>query len=155
MPGVEVVSTAITHLVAGDGIVRDYRVRIADALAAILLPLLLVGLLAWRRSALGIMAAAAVMIAWAGLNTFAFTHGVWLNAATTLAAAVPRLRSLPVYSYGPEAAARNISLPKAGRLRSSRRLRCRSGWRAIRIFSPNPSGKTPPWSSSISPASRV
>lgn len=89
MPGVEVVSTAITHLVAGDGIVRDYRVRIADALAAILLPMLLVGLLAWRRSALGIMAAAAVMIAWAGLNTFAFTHGVWLNAATTLAAAVP------------------------------------------------------------------
>ncbi|MCJ9704724.1 CHASE2 domain-containing protein [Bradyrhizobium sp. SHOUNA76] len=89
MPGVEVVSTAITHLVAGDGILRDYRVRIADTLAAILLPMLLVGLLAWRRSAPGIMAAAAVMIAWAGLNTFAFTHGVWLNAATTLTAAVP------------------------------------------------------------------
>ncbi|MBR0957594.1 CHASE2 domain-containing protein [Bradyrhizobium japonicum] len=89
MPGVEVVSTAITHLVAGDAIVRDRRVRIADALTAILLPMLLVGLLAWRRSALGIMAAAAVMIAWAGLNLFAFTHGVWLNAATTLAAAVP------------------------------------------------------------------
>lgn len=89
MPGVEVISTAITHLVAGDGVVRDRRVHSADALAAILLPMLLVGLLAWRRSALGIMAAAAVMIAWAGLNTFAFTHGVWLNAATTLAAAVP------------------------------------------------------------------
>lgn len=89
MPGVEVVATAITHLVAGDGIVRDRRVHTADAFAAILLPMLLVGLLAWRRSALGIMAAAAVMIAWAGLNLFAFTHGIWLNAATTLAAAVP------------------------------------------------------------------
>ncbi|KRP90698.1 adenylate cyclase [Bradyrhizobium yuanmingense] len=89
MPGVEVVSTAITHLVAGDAILRDHRVRIADALTAILLPVLLVGLLAWRRIALGTMAAAAVMIAWAGLNLFAFTHGVWLNAATTLAAAVP------------------------------------------------------------------
>ncbi|BAL75828.1 hypothetical protein S23_26150 [Bradyrhizobium cosmicum] len=89
MPGVEVVSTAITHLVAGDGIVRDRKVRIADALTAILLPMLLVGLLAWRRSAPGLMAAAAVMIAWGGLNLFAFTHGVWLNAATTLAAAVP------------------------------------------------------------------
>lgn len=89
MPGVEVVSTAITHLVAGDGIVRDRRVRIADAVAAMLLPMLLVGLLAWRRSAAGIAAAAAVMIAWAGLNLLAFTHGVWLNAATTLAAAVP------------------------------------------------------------------
>ena len=89
MPGVEVVSTAITHLVAGDSIVRDRRVHIADALAAILLPMLLVGLLAWRRSAPGLIAAAGVMIAWAALNMFAFTHGVWLNAATTLAAAVP------------------------------------------------------------------
>jgi adenylate cyclase len=89
MPGVEVISTAITQLVAGDGIVRDRKVRIADALFAILLPMLLVGLLAWRRSAPGIIAAAAVMIAWAGLNLFAFTHGIWLNAATTLAAAVP------------------------------------------------------------------
>ncbi|QQO17402.1 adenylate/guanylate cyclase domain-containing protein [Bradyrhizobium diazoefficiens] len=89
MPGVEVVSTAITHLVAGDGIMRDRKVHIIDALSAILLPLLLVGLLAWRRSALGIIAAAAVMIAWAGLNLLAFTHGVWLDAATTLAAAVP------------------------------------------------------------------
>ncbi len=89
MPGVEVVSTAITHLVAGDSIVRDRRVRIADALAAILLPVLLVGLLAWRRSAPGLVAAAVLMIAWAGLNLFAFTHGIWLNAATTLAAAVP------------------------------------------------------------------
>jgi adenylate cyclase len=89
MPGVEVISTAITQLVAGDGIVRDRKVRIADALFAILLPMLLVGLLAWRRSAPGIVAAAAVMIAWAGLNLFAFTHGVWLNAATTLAATLP------------------------------------------------------------------
>ncbi|MBR0973543.1 MULTISPECIES: CHASE2 domain-containing protein [Bradyrhizobium] len=89
MPGVEVVSTAITHLVAGDSIVRDRKVHIADALIAILLPMLLVGLLAWRRSALGIMAAAAVMIAWAGFNLFAFTHGIWLNGATTLAAALP------------------------------------------------------------------
>lgn len=89
MPGVEVVSTAITHLVAGDGIVRDRKVHIADALAAILLPMLLVGLLAWRRSAFGLVAAAVVMIAWAGLNVFAFTHGIWLNAATTLAATAP------------------------------------------------------------------
>ncbi|WFU28163.1 adenylate/guanylate cyclase domain-containing protein [Bradyrhizobium sp. CB1717] len=89
MPGVEVISTAITHLVAGDGITRDHKVHIIDALTAILLPVLLVGLLAWRRSALGIVAAAVVMIAWAGLNLFAFTHGLWLNAATTLAATVP------------------------------------------------------------------
>jgi adenylate cyclase len=89
MPGVEVVSTAITHLIAGDGIMRDRKVHIADALTAILLPLLLVGLLAWQRSAIGLLAAATVMIGWAALNLYAFTHGIWLNAATTLAAAVP------------------------------------------------------------------
>ena len=89
MPGVEVISTAITHLVAGDSILRDRKVHVADALTAILLPMLLVGLLAWRRSALGFIAAAAVMAGWAGLNLFAFTHGVWLDAATTLAAALP------------------------------------------------------------------
>jgi adenylate cyclase len=84
-----VISTAITHLVAGDSIVRDRKVHIADALVASLLPMLLVGLLAWRRSALGFVAAAAVMVAWAGLDLLAFTHGIWLDAATTLAAAVP------------------------------------------------------------------
>ncbi|MBC9875786.1 adenylate/guanylate cyclase domain-containing protein [Bradyrhizobium sp. INPA01-394B] len=89
MPGVEVISTAITYLLSGDSIVRDRKVHIADGLIAILLPMLLVGLLAWRRSALGFVAAAAVMAAWAGLNLFAFTHGVWLDAATPLAAAVP------------------------------------------------------------------
>ena len=89
MPGVEVISTAITHLVAGDGIVRDRKVRMADAIAAILLPMALVGLLAWRRSAVGLVGAAAVMLAWAVLNVFAFTHGIWLNAATTLTATVP------------------------------------------------------------------
>ena len=89
MPGVEVISTAITHLIAGDGIVRNHTVHIADALAAILLPMLLVGLLAWRRSAVGLAATAAVVLGGAALNVFAFTHGVWLNAATTLVAAVP------------------------------------------------------------------
>ncbi|TPQ32536.1 adenylate/guanylate cyclase domain-containing protein [Bradyrhizobium guangdongense] len=89
MPGVEVISTAITHLIAGDGIVHDRSVRIAETATIILLPLLLVGLLAWRRSAIGLVAAAVVFLAWAALNVFAFTHGIWLNAATTLAATVP------------------------------------------------------------------
>lgn len=89
MPGVEVISTAITHLIAGDGILHDRSVRIVEAATIILLPLLLVGLLAWRRSAIGLVAAAVVFLAWAALNVFAFTHGIWLNAATTLAATVP------------------------------------------------------------------
>ena len=41
-------------------------VRLADAVIASCLPMLLVGLLAWRRSAVGLVAVGAVMIAWAG-----------------------------------------------------------------------------------------
>ena len=95
MPGVEIISTAITHLVAGDGIVRDRPVRIVDAAMAIVLPLLLVGLLVWRRNAVGLLAVTAVVLIWAAANAVAFAHGVWLDAATTIAAAVP-----PVILFG-------------------------------------------------------
>ena len=89
MPGLEVVSTAITHLVAGDGILRDRSVRLADAMVAVLFPMMLVGLLAWRRSAIGIFAMAAVVAAGAAVNIFAFTHGIWFNATTALMAGAP------------------------------------------------------------------
>ena len=95
MPGVEIISTAITHLVAGDGVVRDRPVRIVDAITTILLPMLLVGLLAWRRNAVGLLTVSAVVLAWAAANTVAFAHGIWLDAATTMAAAVP-----PVILFG-------------------------------------------------------
>ncbi|NOJ46216.1 CHASE2 domain-containing protein [Bradyrhizobium archetypum] len=91
MPGVEIIATAITHLVAGDGIVRDRPVRIADAITTILLPVLLVGLLAWRRNAIGLVTVSAVILAWAAANTIAFAHGIWLDAATTIAAVAPPL----------------------------------------------------------------
>jgi adenylate cyclase len=89
MPGVEVISTAITHLIAGDGIVRDQSVRLADGVVAVVLPMVLVGLLAWRRSVVGLVAAAAVVLIWAGANLFAFSHGIWLSAAIPIAAAAP------------------------------------------------------------------
>ena len=65
MPGVEVLSTAIAQLMTGDGLSRDRSVRIADGIVAVMLPMVLVGLLAWRRSALGLVAAAAVALIWA------------------------------------------------------------------------------------------
>jgi adenylate cyclase len=95
MPGVEIISTAITHLVAGDGVVRDGPVRVVEAITTILLPILLVGLLAWRRNAVGLLTVSAVMLAWAAANTVAFAHGIWLDAATTMAAAMP-----PVVLFG-------------------------------------------------------
>jgi adenylate cyclase len=89
MPGVEVISTAITHLIAGDGILRDPSVRRADGVVAVVLPMILVGLLAWRRSAVGLVAAAAVVLIWASANFFAFSQGIWLSAAVPIAAAAP------------------------------------------------------------------
>jgi adenylate cyclase len=89
MPGVEVIATAITHLIAGDGILRDQSVRLADGVIAVVLPMVLVGLLAWRRSVVGLVATAAVVLIWAGANFFAFAQGIWLNAAVPIAAAAP------------------------------------------------------------------
>lgn len=89
LPGVEVISTAITHLIAGDGAVRDQSVRIADVVVAVLLPAVLVGLLAWRRSAMGLVAAAAVVLVWVVTVFLAFSSGILLSAAVPVAAAAP------------------------------------------------------------------
>jgi adenylate cyclase len=58
-------------------------------MVAVLFPMLLVGLLAWRRSAIGILAMAAVVVVGAAANIFAFTHGIWFNATTALLAGAP------------------------------------------------------------------
>jgi adenylate cyclase len=95
LPGVEVIATAISHLVAGDSPVRDRNVRKADAATAILLPMILVGLLAWRRSAVGFAAIAAIVILWMMANVAMFSNGIWLSAALPIAAAAP-----PAIIYG-------------------------------------------------------
>src|SRR3954451_3751326 len=89
MPGVEVIATAITHLMAGDGILRDRAVRLADGMIAVALPMILVGLLAWRRSAAGLFAAGAVVLIWAAANFLAFSKGFWLGAGLPVASAPP------------------------------------------------------------------
>ena len=89
LPGAEIVATAVTHLVTGNGLIRDRRVRIVEIITMILLPLLLVGLLAWQRSTVGLLTMTAVLTAWAAANAFAFAHGIWLDAAATITAAAP------------------------------------------------------------------
>jgi adenylate cyclase len=89
MPGAEIVATTIAHLVTGDGIRLDRFTRSVDAMAAVALTLLLVGLLAWQRSSLGLLAIVAVFLVWVAGNFAAFSHGIWLSAALPLAAAVP------------------------------------------------------------------
>lgn len=91
MPGVEVISTGITHLLAGDTPLRNAAVHRADAALAIVLAMLSVGLLAWRRNLVGLLAIAAVIAVWATINVIAFAHGVWMSAALPIAAAAPPL----------------------------------------------------------------
>lgn len=95
MPGVEVVATAITHLLSRDTPIRNNTVRLFDAGFAIGLAMLCVALLAWRRNAVGLIAIVMVMAAWAVLNTVAYAHGIWMSAALPLAAAVP-----PAMAFG-------------------------------------------------------
>ncbi|WP_457939494.1 CHASE2 domain-containing protein [Mesorhizobium sp. 10J20-29] len=95
LPGVEVISTAISHLVTGDGPVRNRATRLGDGIIATLLGLSLVGLIAWRRSAVGGAVLAAVLLLWLAGNMAAFTQGIWLSAALPLAVAVP-----PVMLFG-------------------------------------------------------
>ncbi len=89
LPGVEVLATAIAHLVDGDALVRDNRVRFVDAAMAFTLPILFILLLSWHRSVLGFALIALVSALWIGLTVVAFAHGIWLSATLPLLAAVP------------------------------------------------------------------
>jgi len=89
LPGVEVLATAISHLVDGDALVRDYRIRFVDAAVAFTLPILFIMLLSWHRSFLAFALIAVVSALWIGLTMVAFAHGIWLSATLPLLAAVP------------------------------------------------------------------
>jgi adenylate cyclase len=89
LPGVEVLATAMAHLMEGDGLVRDSHVRLIDGSVAIVLPIVFVILLAWHRGMWGIAIITVIMAAWIGLTFAAFTRGVWLSATLPLLAALP------------------------------------------------------------------
>ena len=60
-----------------------------------MLPMAVVGLLAWRRSAVALSAIAAIAIIWLAANITMFANGIWLSAAVPITAAVP-----PAIVYG-------------------------------------------------------
>ena len=88
-PGVEVLATAISNTLAGDGLQKTRFIRIADAAAAILLPVVTIILMAMPRPLLGFGFAGLVVVAWSALTIVTFAHGFWLSAAVPLAALVP------------------------------------------------------------------
>ena len=89
VPGVEIFATALSNLLAGDGLVRTVLIRRIDAAAAVLLPFVTVLLMAMRRAFLGLGLAALIIAVWATLSIAAFREGYWLSIATPLAALVP------------------------------------------------------------------
>lgn len=89
LPGAEVMATAVAHLTTGDGLLRDGRVRRADAAMALVLPVLLVLFLAWHRSTLGFALIALVALLWIGVTALAFSYGIWLSASLPILAAAP------------------------------------------------------------------
>jgi adenylate cyclase len=95
LPGVEVLATAIAHLMEGDGLVRDRDVRLIDATMAVVLPVLFVLLLSWHRSIWGFASIAGIAILWICVTVVAFMQGVWLSAALPILASAP-----PVILFG-------------------------------------------------------
>lgn len=89
LPGAEVMATAIAHLMTADVVRHDRMVRNVDGLICVALPVVLVGLIGWRRSAVGLVAAAAVVVIWLSTTSLSFSAGVWLSAALPVAAAAP------------------------------------------------------------------
>jgi adenylate cyclase len=89
VPGLEILGTAVTHLLAGDGLVRSRSVRWLDAAAALALPVLAVLAMAARRTGVGLMLIGLAVAAWLGLGLILFERGIWLNLATPLAAVLP------------------------------------------------------------------
>jgi adenylate cyclase len=89
MPGLEIVATAVSNILAGDNLIRSRWVRKVDAAATCLLPCLTVLLLSMHRIYRGLALAAALNLAWLGLAVLTFAEGYWLNVAGPLAAVVP------------------------------------------------------------------
>jgi adenylate cyclase len=88
-PGVEIFATAISNLLAGDGLTRDGITRGIDAVIAVALPAAAVLLLALRPLWLAIVLTTSAFVAWIVALVVAFTQGYWLSFAIPAAAAVP------------------------------------------------------------------
>jgi adenylate cyclase len=89
MPGVEVLATAISNVLAGDGLVRTSAIRRVDASIAILLPCIAVLLMAIRRAWLGLALVAILLTLWVAATFAAFLADYWLSIAIPLTAALP------------------------------------------------------------------
>jgi adenylate cyclase len=94
-PGVEILATAISNLLAGDALVRDPLTRGIDTVAAVVLPIAVVLLLAIRRLSVALPLALFAYGCWIFVGFVAFSRGYWLSLALPAAAVLP-----PAIGYG-------------------------------------------------------
>jgi adenylate cyclase len=90
-PGVEIMATALGHLITGDGLVRTTGTRRADAMAAVILTMAALAGMALNPVGLGFLFAAAIIAGWVGIAVLAFGQNVWLTIALPLVAMLPPL----------------------------------------------------------------
>jgi adenylate cyclase len=88
-PGVEVFATAIGNLLSGETLTRTPSTRRIDAAMAMGLPVVMIGLIALRRAAIGLVFAALIFVLWAAGVFLAFINGYWVSFALPLATALP------------------------------------------------------------------
>lgn len=89
VPGVEILATGISNLLAADALIRDDETRRIDAAAGVVLPIGMVLLLAMRRIPLAVTLALILFGLWAASVHLAFLRGYWLSFALPAAASLP------------------------------------------------------------------
>ncbi len=89
LPGVEVLGTAVSHLIHADGLVRDTTVRRIDVAAAFVMAVAAVALLAATPLSPALLLVAALAVGWFAVTALAFRSGFWLSAAVPLVALLP------------------------------------------------------------------
>jgi adenylate cyclase len=89
VPGVEVLATAISNLLAGDALVRDGLTRRIDASVAIALPIMMVLLLTIEPIWIALALTTFAFGIWILATHAAFLQGYWASIAVPVASAIP------------------------------------------------------------------
>jgi adenylate cyclase len=100
LPGVEVLSTGIANLLDGSVLLRDSRVRLCDAIAAVSLTLIGMAAIVFLPLASATIVYLLLLLGWLTATVIAFNQGIWLNAALPFAASVPPVVALAVLREG-------------------------------------------------------
>ncbi|MEO1113158.1 MAG: adenylate/guanylate cyclase domain-containing protein [Pseudomonadota bacterium] len=94
MPGVEIQATGIANLLDGTALLRNSRLRLTDAAAALTITLLGCAAIAFLPLAPAVFFYLALLSGWLVLTLILFGQGQWLNAALPFAASLPPVIAL-------------------------------------------------------------